>query len=107
MGAKLTDEIKKQVQQIVDKFNIEHMSPPDDLYVVRFRGNHAYLDLSQDGEPSPLCRITFTGKMNEWDFAIYKFSDERYDPDEWMYPGAEDFDGTVESALQVGLQAYG
>ena len=44
--------------------------------------------------------------MNEWEFAIYKYSDERYDPNEWMFPGAEYLNGTIEGALKAGLEAY-
>jgi len=37
---------------------------------------------------------------------VPKYSDERYDPDEWMFPGAESLDGTIEGALKAGLEAY-
>jgi hypothetical protein len=41
-----------------------------------------------------------------WEFAIFKYSDERYDPDEWMFPGGEELDGTIEGAMRAGLKAY-
>jgi hypothetical protein len=41
--------------------------------------------------------------MQHWEFAIYKYSDERYDPDECFFPGAEEVDGAIEGA---GLKAY-
>jgi hypothetical protein len=44
--------------------------------------------------------------MDSWEFAIYKYSDERYDPDEWMFPGAGHIDGTIEGAIKAGLEAY-
>jgi hypothetical protein len=44
--------------------------------------------------------------MDTWEFAIYKYSDERYDPDEWMFPGAGDVDGTIEGAMKAVLEAY-
>jgi len=44
--------------------------------------------------------------MNGWDFAIFKWSTETYDPDEWMFPGSELVDGTVEGAMRAGLEAY-
>ena len=44
--------------------------------------------------------------MAEWDFAIYRYSKERYDPDEWFFPGAELVNGTVEGALRAGMEAY-
>jgi hypothetical protein len=27
--------------------------------------------------------------MDNWDFAIYRYSTERYDPEEWFFPGEE------------------
>jgi len=44
--------------------------------------------------------------MQHRDFALYKYNDERYDPDEWFFPGAEDVDGTIEGAMRAGLKAY-
>jgi hypothetical protein len=44
--------------------------------------------------------------MQHWDFAIYKYSDECYDPDEWFFPGAEEVDGTIEGAMRAGLMTY-
>jgi hypothetical protein len=44
--------------------------------------------------------------MNGWDFAIFKWSTETYDPDEWMFPGSDLVDGTVEGAMRAGLEAY-
>ena len=44
--------------------------------------------------------------MEKWEFAIYKYSDERYDPDEWFFPGGGQVDGTIEGAMRAGLQAY-
>jgi len=44
--------------------------------------------------------------MDAWEFAIFKWSSERYDPEEWMFPGSEWVDGTIEGAMKAGLQAY-
>ena len=54
----------------------------------------------------PRGRLTYTGDMNRWEFAIFKYSDERYDPDEWMFDGAGHLDGTVEGALKACMAAY-
>ena len=54
----------------------------------------------------PICRLTYTGDMQQWEFAIYKYSDERYDPEEGFFTGAEEVDGTIEGAMCVGLKAY-
>jgi len=44
--------------------------------------------------------------MNGWNFAIFKWSTETYDTNEWMFPGSELVDGTVEGAMRAGLEAY-
>ena len=33
--------------------------------------------------------------MNDWNFAIFKYSRDSYDPDEWNFPGRELFNGDV------------
>ena len=44
--------------------------------------------------------------MQKWSFAIYKYSDEQYDEEEWFFPGSEHVDGTIEGAMKAGLEAY-
>ncbi len=44
--------------------------------------------------------------MDKWIFAIYKYSDEVYDPEEWFFTGSEQVDGTVSGAMAAGMAAY-
>jgi hypothetical protein len=44
--------------------------------------------------------------MEQWEFAIFKYSHEFYDPEEWLFPGAGHVDGTVEGALRAAMEAY-
>lgn len=37
---------------------------------------------------------------------MFKYSSETYDPNEWMFPGQELLDGTIEGALQAGMKIY-
>ena len=67
---------------------------------------HKFLDRYDYGNPGPICRLTYTGKMNKWEFAIFKWSSETYDPDEFFFPGAELVDGTIVGAMLAGLEAY-
>ena len=46
------------------------------------------------------------GKMDNWDFAILKYSSKRYDPEEWFFPGSDLADGTIEGAMKAGLGTY-
>jgi hypothetical protein len=99
----LPKEVKQQVEEIVQRFNKKLDYP----YVIRYRGNYVYLDRkTYFGKAAPICRLEYTGDMNQWGFAIYKYSSERYDPDEWMFPGINHVDGTIEGAMKAGMEAY-
>ena len=101
----IPDDIKAQVNEIVARFN-EGSGDPTCFYAARFRGSYLYLDRSDFVQIGPICRLKYTGDMDNWEFAIYKFSSERYDPEEWFFPGSEYVDGTVEGAMRAGLEAY-
>jgi len=102
----IPQDVKQEVEATVERFNWEHSRRDDCYYAAEFRGKHCYLHRSDYGRLGPICRLTYTGKMDDWKFAIFKWSSERYDPDEWMFPGSELVDGTVEGAMRAGLQAY-
>ncbi|MCP4425864.1 MAG: hypothetical protein GY803_15330 [Chloroflexi bacterium] len=127
----IPQDIREQVIAIIERFNEENSLPPQPNpmqqvmkmlgmsrrsqpasqyrcgeYVPRFRGAFLYLDRADYGEPSQICRLKWTGDMNDWDFAIYKHSRNRYAPDEWFFPGIEEVDGTVAGAMRAGLKAY-
>lgn len=98
-------DVKKQVEAIVDRFNREVIRRPSEFFVLRYRGIYIYLDRGV-GRAVQRGRIEYTGAMDEWDFAIFKYSTDSYDPDEWMFPGSEYLDGTVEGALKACVEAY-
>ncbi|HLF91256.1 MAG TPA: hypothetical protein VI451_20090 [Anaerolineales bacterium] len=111
-------EIKEEVFKIVEEFNRKHFSQkqhplirmlysnPKRGYVARFKGKFLYLDHTDYGRASEICRLTWKGQMDHWDFAIYRHTRNFYDPDEWMFPGAQHVDGTVEGAMKAGMEAY-
>lgn len=75
-------------------------------FAARFKGKFLYLDRIDYGRQSEICRLTWNGKMDNWDFAIYKYSDNCYDPEEWFFPGAGYVNGTIEGAMKAGMEAY-
>lgn len=111
-------DIQAEVQKLIDKFNSVNLKESTSLlnaffpskkkrgYSARFRGKYLYLDRTDRSEPLPICRLTWNGKMDNWDFAIYKYSSEKYDPEEWLFPGEEFVDGTVTGAMKAGMAAY-
>ena len=108
----IPSEIRTAVQRLIDEFNQENFSDPDFKefgitgYSARFKGKYLYLDRDDLGDPSPICRLEWNGNIDNWDFAIYKYSDNCYDPEEWYFPGAELVDGTVTGAMKAGMEAY-
>ncbi len=128
----IPDEIREQVVTIVNQFNEESAMPPkaDPMrqvmqllgissavpngtrrrigeYVPRFRGAYLYLDrIDYNGRSSKICRLKWLGAMDNWEFAIYRYSKNGYDPDEWAFPGSGLIDGTIIGAMEAGNEAY-
>ncbi len=99
-------ETRGKVVEIVADFNLRVIDDPKCFYVPRFRGGTLYLDRSDYGQIGHVCRLQYQGEIDDWEFAIYKYSGECYDPDEWFFPGAELVDGTLEGAMKAGMEAY-
>lgn len=105
-GPRIPHAIKTQVAERIAAFNREILQDPHVSYRPRYQGAFLYLDRCDYGQVGRICRLQYTGALDDWDFAIYKYSDARYDPDEWLFPGAEELDGTIEGAMRAGLAAY-
>lgn len=107
MGKKLIpDEIREKVSVIVENFNQQELKGMDCRYVPKFQGRFLYLDRIVYGKKEPVCRMEYYKEIDTWEFAIFKWSTETYDPDEFMFPGIEFVDGTVEGAMHAGMIAY-
>jgi hypothetical protein len=102
----IPETVKTEVETIVEHFNRTAIRNPQSIYVPRYKGKFLYLDRQDYGRQHPICRLEYTGKLEDWSFAIYKYSDERYDDEEWFFPGAGHVDGTIEGAMKAGLDAY-
>lgn len=101
---KIQSDIKSEVEKKISAFNRQHKCK----YVYRYKGKFLYLDRTSGflSSLSPVCRLTFSGDIESWDFAIYKFSNESYDSEGFLFPGSEHVDGTIEGAMFAGLEAY-
>ena len=80
-------------------------SDPHVFYQPRYQGAFLYLERCDYGQVTRICRLEYTGTLESWQFAIYKYSDERYDPAEWFFPGAGYVDGTLAArqARRLGI----
>jgi len=130
MAKSIPKDIKNKVLQIVEAFNKEHNTS----FLMTFRGKFAYLAKTEEqpmanifrrmmaqkmGIPlekmpkqggrkieTKLGRLKYNGQMDNWDFAVFKYSREFYDTEEFMFPGAFELNGTIEGALTAGLELY-
>jgi len=103
---KIPKKVKEEVNDIVARFNSEEFSTSDYSSLAKFKGKYLFLDRNDFGCIGPICRLEYTGKMDSWIFAIYKYSWNDYSPDEFMFPGDHHIDGTVAGAMKCGLEAY-
>ena len=102
----ISDNIREQIVARVDAFNQEHTRPveptgtmrwlqglgwlsptavsqPPGSYTPRFKGAFLYLDrIDYQERPSKICRLKWVGSIERWEFAIYRYSRNAYDPDE-------------------------
>lgn len=102
----ITEQIKKQADEIVKAFNETVIKNPNRYYVTRYKGSYLYIDRLDHDSISHLCRLKYTGNMDEWEFEIFKYSNESYDAEDWFFPGSGHVDGTIKGALKAGLEAY-
>ncbi len=101
----IPDDVKQQAEAVIAAFNRQVIRDPDRYYVTRSRGPYLYLDRLAGGAPRRIARLTYDEAGGAWEFAIFKYSDERYAADEWLFPGSDFLDGTLEGALKAGLEA--
>lgn len=89
---------------------------------VRFRGKFAYIDVLEpisesarsyvrdeeklkitEAIPTKLCRLRYSGDLNRWEFAFYKYSDDRYEL--CLLPSGSFF-GKPEECFDTAAIAY-
>ncbi len=103
---KIPADIQQQAVAIIEQFNQQELKDCS-KYTYRFKGAFLYLDRTDYGSrPTEICRLKFMDSLDDWEFAIFKHSSNKYDPDEWFFPGADHFDGTIQGAMRCGMEAY-
>jgi len=102
----IADEVKRWAHDAIERFNASVIRDPASAYVARYRRQYLYLDRLSFGSVTRVARLAYTGNLKAWDFAIYKYSSETYDADDWLFPGSQFLDGTIEGAMRAGLEAY-
>lgn len=105
--ANIPEDIKEQTNKIISEFNALTFKKDSGIrYYAVYRTGFLYLNRLEGEKDSPVARLRYKGSMDNWEFAIFKWSSERYDPDEFFFPGRKHLNGTIEGALKAGIEAY-
>ncbi len=100
---KIQNEIKSEVEKRIIAFNKQHNCQ----FSSSIKGKFLYLDkIDKFGTVTHIFRLIFSGDIESWEAAVYKYSRNAYDPNEIFFPGMEHIDGTLEGAMLAGLKLY-
>lgn len=78
--APLTSEVKVTMDAIIENFN--NGLPKKCAYIPRYSDRYLYLARTDYGSALlPICRLEWRGRQDNWDFAIYKHSHNKYAPE--------------------------
>jgi hypothetical protein len=102
----IPEHVRQQLNQTIDDFNRGELAGSGSHYVARYRASYLFLDRSDHGRVRPIIRLQYTGKLDAWEFALYRPSLEDYETDVSFFPGERQVDGTLQGALQAGLEAH-
>lgn len=100
---KIPPEVQQKANGIIADFNQKTSGVK---YYAVYKGAFLYLNRIDGEFDEPIARLKYNDDFTDWDFAIYKWSKESYDPNEYMFPGIEYLNGTIEGALKAGNKAY-
>ena len=100
-------EVQAKIAERIAVFNKKYLEKKNCRYCPNIKGKFIYLMRSLPNNSwEPVCRLTYNGDLENMDFAIYKYSTEKYDPTECFFDGVDRVDGTLEGAMKAGLEAY-
>lgn len=105
---------RKIPAEIIDKANHEiaksnaanFSSDSGTAYKAYAKGEYLYMDRNDYGRDTRTFRLLFRGKIDNWDFEIFKWSSERYTDDTFGMPGEQFLDGTVSGAMKAADELY-
>jgi hypothetical protein len=104
---KIPEDIQGKANTIIDVFNAKVYKKKSGVkFYSVFKGDFLYLNRKEGDRDGPIARLKYNGKIDNWDFAIFRWSNERYDPDEIYFPGSKNLNGSIEGALKAGHEAY-
>jgi hypothetical protein len=108
-------EVKEDIEARVGAFNTVNKCK----YEVKFKGKFCYLSRT-DIRPlftamfgamnkpvvTEIGRLEWKGDSEKMNFAVYKYSRDGYDADEFLFSGSNRLNGTIEGAMIAGFEIY-
>jgi len=77
MAKAIPIEIQQQANKIIEQFNLQKLKGKV-RYAPRFKGAFLYLDRADySSPPSEICRLKYTGSLDNLEFATFKHSTDR------------------------------
>ncbi|MSP14738.1 MAG: hypothetical protein EXR62_17490 [Chloroflexi bacterium] len=127
-GKRIPEPVQRRTEQRLRNYAAEHFAGRFTRLEIRFRGQFCYIDAYQEPEPltdswpppnwpesreeyqerlrnmpTHLCRLRYFGNEEEWGFAFYTYSGERYELS--VFPSGKFF-GSPEDAFHLSAKAY-
>jgi len=100
-------EVQMQLADRIMNFNKKNLAGNPCTYCVDARGKFIYLLRKTINDSfEKIGRLTYDGDLEDMDFAIFRYSIEKYDAACDYFDGIECIDGTIEGAMMAGLKAY-
>jgi len=126
-GVNIPPTVRRQAEERIRRYAEEHFAGKYTRLDIRFRGQFCYMDaytepVLRPGWPPPdwhesreehlerlrntpthLCRLRYFGRPDQWGFAFFTYSNEKYELS--VFPSGEFF-GTPEDAFDTAARVY-
>jgi hypothetical protein len=100
-------EIIEKANLEIGKYNAAHYASDSGIaYRAYAKGNYLYVDRNEYGQDVKTFRLLFNGKIDNWDFEIFKWSSEKYTDDTFGMPGEQYLNGTISGAMKAADKLY-
>ncbi len=113
----IPEDARSKLKERLEKHAAEKWRGRCRRIIITFRRNFAYVgvleasdDTKRKKQPKEaetivtrLCRLRYLGSASKWEFAFYKYSDERY---QLCYLPSGSFSGTPESCFDCAANVY-
>jgi hypothetical protein len=121
----ISEALKQETIALVEEYNKKNNTE----YAITFKGKFCYLSRIEKKQFVPFLginklfnleklaknvqivetkigRLEWIPEEKRWEFAVFRYSREIYDPNEFLFPGRKELDGTITGAMNCGQHLY-